>query len=150
MGNRVTTNKKDREKSKQQKRLEKQKRKEQRQSNGPSSFDDMIAYVDEYGRLSDTPPEESAEEVNVEDILIATPKKSEEEEVDERVEGKVDFFNPSKGFGFIRNNDGSEKYFFHISNAPEEIREGDKVSFEITQDAKGQNAVDIVIINNNK
>lgn len=145
MGNRVTTNKKDREKSKQQKRLEKQKRKEERQSNGPSSFDDMIAYVDEYGRLCDTPPEEAVEEVNVEDIQISTPKKEEEDEADKLIEGKVDFFNPSKGFGFIRDNNGG-KYFFHISNAPEEIGEGDHVTFEAEQDARGMDAVNITIV----
>ena len=145
MGNRITTNKKDREKSKQQKRLEKQKRKEQRLSGGPSSFDEMIAYVDEYGRLCDAPPEDTLDEVNVEDIIISTPKK-EEDEADKIISGKVEFFNSSKGFGFIRDIDGANKYFFHISNAPEEIRDGDKVTFEAIQDARGTSAMNITIV----
>ena len=43
--------KRENEKKKQAKRLEKQKRKEERQATGTSSFDDMIAYVDENGNL---------------------------------------------------------------------------------------------------
>ena len=144
MGQKITTGKRDREKLKQQKRLEKQKRKEERQSNGPSSFEDMIAYVDEYGVLHSTPPEEPVEEVSLEDVQIATPKKVEEEIVPQM--GIVDFFNPSKGFGFIKGIDGQGKFFFHVSNAPDEIKEGDKVEFNTEQDARGMSAVDISIV----
>ena len=64
------------EKKKQAKRLEKQKRKEERQAAGTSSFDDMIAYVDENGNFTNIPPEERKKEtVKLEDIAIATPKK---------------------------------------------------------------------------
>ena len=145
MGQKITTGKRDREKLKQQKRLEKQKRKEERQRNGPSSFEDMIAYVDEYGVLRSTPPEEPAEEVNLEDVQIATPKKVEEEKVLQT--GVVDFFNSSKGFGFIKSQDGSGKFFFHVSNAPDGIKEGDKVEFDTEQDARGMSAIQISIVN---
>ncbi|MCH4147994.1 MAG: cold shock domain-containing protein [Prevotella sp.] len=143
MANRISSNKKEREKIKQQKRLEKQKQKEERKSQGSSSFEDMIAYVDEYGRLSSTPPEEPAEVINVEDVQISTPKKVEEEIV--RQTGKVDFFNPSKGFGFIKDGNGN-KFFFHISNAPENIGEGDNVEFDSEENARGMDAVNITIV----
>ena len=70
--------KRENEKKKQAKRLEKQKRKEERQATGTSSFDDMIAYVDENGNFTDVPPEERKKEaVKLEDIVIAVPKKDD-------------------------------------------------------------------------
>jgi hypothetical protein len=53
MGKSISSNKRELEKKKQSKRLEKQKRKEERKANGTSSFEDMIAYVDENGMLTD-------------------------------------------------------------------------------------------------
>lgn len=146
MANRITSNKRDREKSKQQKKLEKQKRKEMRKSQGTETFDDMIAYVDEHGVLHDTPPEPEKDDIKVEDIAVSTPKKTEEDEP-EQLKGKVEFFNDSKGFGFIKETSG-QKYFFHISNAPDEIKEGDNVAFDTEQDKRGINAVNISIVEN--
>lgn len=98
MGNRITTNKKDREKIKQQKRLEKQKRKEQLIERRSKFIWWNDSYADEHGRLCDAPPEDTLDEVNVEDIIISTPKKEEEDEADKIISGKVEFFNSSKGF----------------------------------------------------
>ena len=68
--------KRENEKKKRARRLEKQKRREERQAGGPSSFEEMIAYVDENGRIADTLPEKSGrEEVRPEDVPIATPKR---------------------------------------------------------------------------
>ena len=68
--------KRENEKKKQAKRLEKQKRKEDRMTGGTTSLDDMIAYVDENGNITDTPPEKREKtEIELEDIVIATPKK---------------------------------------------------------------------------
>ena len=84
--------KRENEKKKQAKRLEKQKRKEERQAAGTSSFDDMIAYVDENGNFTNIPPEERKKEtVKLEDIAIATPKKDEMEP--EILKGRVEHFN---------------------------------------------------------
>ena len=130
MTKRITTNKKDREKAKQQKREEKLKRKEERQSSGTSSFEDMIAYVDENGRLCTAPPEQSAKKIDATEISVSTPKQ-EEVEVPEFLNGRVEHFNSSKGYGFIKDIGSSEKYFFHISSAPSFIKEGDKVTFKI-------------------
>lgn len=61
--------KRENEKKKRARRLEKQKRREERQAGGPSSFEEMIAYVDENGRIADTLPEKSGrEEVRPEDV----------------------------------------------------------------------------------
>lgn len=81
MSKSISSNKREIEKKKQSKRLEKQKRKEERKANGgSSSFEDMIAYVDENGQITDTPPDLSQKtEVDVENIEVSTPKKVEEE-----------------------------------------------------------------------
>jgi cold shock CspA family protein len=53
----------------------------------------------------------------------------------------VDFFDTSKGFGFIVENGSQERYFVHISGTLEDIREGDKVTYELERGPKGMNAV---------
>ncbi|MFA7447653.1 MAG: cold-shock protein [Weeksellaceae bacterium] len=58
-------------------------------------------------------------------------------------EGTVKFFNESKGFGFITPDDGSKDIFVHISGLQDEIREGDKVAYEVEQGKKGPNAVNV-------
>ena len=137
--------KKENEKKKQAKRLEKQKRKEERQAGGSASPDEMIAYVDEWGNLVDTPPEEQAREgIKLEDIAIATPKKEEVEA--EPMKGRVDYFNADKGYGFIKDLDSAEKYFFHISAAPAGIAESNLVTFEPERGTRGMNAVRIALI----
>ena len=141
----TSSNKRELEKKKELKRKEKQQRKEERKAGGVSSLDDMIAYVDENGMLSSTPPDpERKKEVNLEDIAISTSKK-EDVEI-EPLKGVVEHFSSSKGFGFIREADSSESYFFHISNAPAEIAEGNMVTFELERGQKGMNAVRISII----
>ena len=138
----IASNKRDNEKKKQAKKLEKQKRKEERKTAGKTdSFDDMIAYVDENGMITDTPPEAKKEKINVEDIIISTPKKEEEEAPEYK--GRVEHFNPDKGYGFIKDLKSTEKYFFHISSAPSDIQEGKIVAFELQRGTRGMNAVNI-------
>lgn len=137
--------KRENEKKKQAKKLEKQKRKEERQAAGTASMDDMIAYVDENGNITDTPPEEREKvEVKLEDIAIATPKKEEGEP--EPLRGRVEYFNSSKGYGFIKDMESGEKYFFHVSVAPQGITEGNIVTFETERGTRGMNAVGIVLV----
>ncbi|HZH69424.1 MAG TPA: cold shock domain-containing protein [Flavobacteriaceae bacterium] len=57
--------------------------------------------------------------------------------------GTVKFFNDSKGFGFIKDNDSNEEIFVHISGLVDEIREDDEVTFETAQGKKGLNAVNV-------
>ena len=144
MTKRITTSKRDREKLKQQKREEKQKRKDERASLGTASFDDMIAYVDENGMLHSTPPETPKAKIELEDIVISTPKQ--EARIEEPMQGRVEYFNTSKGFGFIRDKENGEKYFFHISSAPDDIAEGNEITYELERGTQGMNAVRISII----
>ena len=145
MAKSTSFNKRDLEKKKEQKRKEKQQRKEERKTVGVSSFDDMIAYVDENGMLSDTPPNpDKKHRVVAADIAVSIPKKEEID--DELLKGRVAYFNPDKGYGFITETGGVNKYFFHVKNAPERIAEGNMVTFEPERGQKGMNAVRIELL----
>ena len=146
MAKSMTVGKRENEKKRLAKREEKLKKKESKKLSGSSnSFEDMIAYVDENGMITSTPPADDIrkEEINLDEIVIATPKKEEEEPVILR--GRVEFFNVAKGFGFIEDLAGVEKYFFHVNNAVSEIAENDIVTFDLERGLKGMNAVNVTL-----
>jgi len=60
--------------------------------------------------------------------------------------GTVKFFNESKGFGFIRHEGDEQETFVHVSGLKEEIKEHDRVEFELQQGRKGMNAVNVRVI----
>ena len=61
-------------------------------------------------------------------------------------EGKVKFFNNTKGFGFITPNDGSEDIFVHESGLIDKIKDNDSVQYEMERGRKGMNAVKVQVI----
>ena len=108
---------------------------------------EMFAYVDEFGRIVDTPPDPTErEEINLEDIQISVPKDEDMEPVDKTRRGVVTMFNSDKGFGFIRDTDTRDSIFAHVTNMKEEVSEGDKVQFEVEQSHKGPSAIKVTII----
>ena len=144
-----TFNKKEVRNKKEKKRKEKEKkrlaRKEGEKSGG--SLDDMIAYVDENGNLSSTPPDPEKKKVfKAEDIEISVPKGDTLEKMDPIRKGVVTFFNDSKGFGFIKDSETQESVFVHINNTLEEIKENNLVSFEVEMGPKGPTAVQVKVI----
>ncbi len=62
------------------------------------------------------------------------------------MQGKVKFFNNSKGFGFITTSDSNEDIFVHTSGLIDEIRENDEVTFEVERGKKGMNAVRVEVV----
>jgi CspA family cold shock protein len=62
------------------------------------------------------------------------------------IKGTVKFFNDTKGFGFIKEDDSDNEHFVHISGLIDEIREGDAVEFELKEGKKGMNAVNVKVI----
>jgi CspA family cold shock protein len=61
-------------------------------------------------------------------------------------EGKVKFFNESKGYGFIKDNQSGNEYFVHVSGLVDEVREDDAVSYELSEGRKGLNAVNVKLL----
>lgn len=140
-----TWNKKEKEKKRKKKQEEKAQRKEERKANATDgSFESMLAYVDEYGNITSTPPDPAKRKrVIADQIEIGVPRRKPEEEVDSNRKGVVTFFNESKGFGFIKDLDSQESIFTHINGHLESIKENDKVTFQVEQGQKGLNAVKV-------
>jgi CspA family cold shock protein len=57
--------------------------------------------------------------------------------------GTVKFFNETKGFGFIKDNATGEELFVHSTGLQDHIREGDTVTYEVTEGKKGPNATNV-------
>jgi CspA family cold shock protein len=60
--------------------------------------------------------------------------------------GKVKFFNESKGFGFIKENESEKEFFVHATGLIDKIKEDDDVTFELVEGRKGLNAVDVKLV----
>lgn len=134
--------KKEREKKRQKKKEEKAKKKEERKGLEGGGFDSMIAYVDEFGNIVDTPPDpKQKEEIDPETIQLGAAVRLPEEKL--ACIGVVDFFNDEKGFGFIKQDVSGESIFFHISGTIEDVGEGNRVTYETEQGEKGPVAVQV-------
>ena len=137
-------NKSEKEKKRLKKRQDKLSKKVVRRANSEGGeFENMIAYVDENGVITDTPPDPSKKrKISASSIEIGIPKK-EEKDAPTELQGKVSYFDDSKGFGFIIDSQTQEKYFVHVSGLLDEIKENDKVSYELQRGLKGMNAVKV-------
>ena len=146
-----TWNKKEREKKKRQERKDKEAKRQERKENAKQgkSFDDMIAYLDENGNLTSTQPDPKKRiKVRLEDIESGVPKQVPINPEDLIRTGIVTFFNESKGYGFIKDLKTQESLFVHVNSLKEEIKERDKVDFEVQMGPKGANAVNVKLVNN--
>ncbi|MCT4616563.1 MAG: cold shock domain-containing protein [Marinifilaceae bacterium] len=59
--------------------------------------------------------------------------------------GTVKFFNESKGFGFIKNDETNEDIFVHVTGLVDKVDQGDKVSYDVVEGRKGLNAINVKI-----
>lgn len=138
-----TFNKKAKEQKKQKQRQSKQEKMEERKLSAKKgkSLDEMLAYVDEDGNISDTPPDPRNKKVfKAEDMLISIPQGNER---DHTRSGTVQFFNEEKGFGFIMDSQSKQQLFFHSSNLTEPVKMHDKVQYEMQAGDRGWVAVDV-------
>lgn len=134
----VRTRKEKKRKDKEKKRLEK------KDSDKKTSMDDMIAYVDENGNITATPPEpDDKHDIEADDIEVSVPKSTSDNEKAIPREGTITYFNDAKGYGFIKDSQTGESVFVHVKNLSGEAREGNKVSFEIEKGPKGLNAIHV-------
>jgi cold shock CspA family protein len=138
--------KKENEKKRLQKRNDKEEKRKERQANAVSGqgLDEMMAYVDENGNITSTPPDPTRKrkEIALESIQTSVPKQEDREPEDTLRTGTVSFFNDSKGYGFIRDAASQESIFVHANNLGGlTITEGNKVTFEVEPGMKGPTAV---------
>ena len=138
-----TFSKKEVRNKKEKKRKEKEKKRlAKKETDKVGNPDDMIAYVDENGIITSTPPDpKNKKDVKLEDIEIGVPNRDSDENYDPIRKGIVTFFNDSKGYGFIKDSETKESVFVHINNVLEEIKEDNVVSFEVEMGQKGPAAV---------
>ena len=139
--------KKDREQKKQKEKNNKAEKMQNRKEKPKKSFDDMIAYMDEYGNLTSTPPDPSRRsEIKLEDIQIGVPEYVPPTEEELTRTGKVTFFNTAKGFVFIKDLASQQSVFFHINSLEDQVQENDKVSFQVEMGQRGAAAVKVKLV----
>ncbi len=140
-----TAGKKEVRTKKEKKRKEKEQKRAQKKTEGrKSSFEDMIAYVDEFGKISSTPPDPGKKTIiTAESIdLDLTRKRTARDENPEK-KGIVTFYNAAKGFGFIRDLESNQRVFVHANNLLEPIKEDNMVIFETGKGPKGITAIKV-------
>ena len=142
---RETYNKKEVRKKKEKKKKEKEKKRLERKENEKKdSLDDMIAYVDENGNITDTPPDpDEKETIEAEDIEIGIPKQDPAQKHTKIREGKVSYFNDSKGFGFIEDSENRQRVFFHVNDLVDDVEEDNIVNFEEEKGPRGPVAKEV-------
>ena len=123
------------------KQKEKAIRREERKTNNDKGKESEFMYVDAYGRLTSTPPEERLE-VDIDNIQLgAAPIEAEE-----LVKKGIVTFLSEKGYGFITADNNKENVVFHSNNCAQPVKKGNKVSFEKESSPKGFFAINIQLI----
>jgi cold shock CspA family protein len=143
-----TFNKKEVRNKKDKKRKDKEAKRLARKENEKSGeLEDMIAYLDENGNITDTPPDPTKKKkvISADSIEISIPKR-DDVDIDPIRKGVVTFFNDSKGYGFIKDSETQESVFVHVNNVLEEIKDNNMVSFEVEMGPKGPTAVQVKLI----
>lgn len=138
-----TSGKKEIAKKKREKRREKAEKKELRQANTSKGkgLDEMMAYVDENGNLSSVPPDpRRKKEIKAEDISLEASGNNVQQASAEK-HGVVTFFDTTKGFGFIKDDDSPNSYFIHTNDLSEPVKERDNVIFEVARGQRGMKAI---------
>lgn len=140
-----TFNKKEKEKKRLKQKQEKRQKMEDRKATKKTggSLDGMMAYLDENGNLTDTPPDpKRMRTFALEEIQIGVPKQEDIAEAEPST-GTVSYYNNEKGFGFINDLKTRERIFFHVNEIQEPLEEMDKVSFHVERGPRGLSAVQV-------
>ena len=141
-----TFGKKEKQKNKLKHRQDKLEKMEERKANAKKgkTLEEMMAYIDENGNISSTPPDPNKRKVfKQEDMQIGVPKHIPGEDENSVRTGVVAFFNDEKGFGFINDLQTQERVFVHANNLSEPLKEGNRVNFEVEMGPKGPSAVNV-------
>lgn len=141
-----TFGKKEKEKKRAKDKQEKAEKMEERKANAKKGkgLEEMMAYLDENGNLSSTPPDPKKKKTfNAEDVQIGVPKHVPGEEDNPIRTGIVSMFKDDKGYGFIKDLLTGESIFVHANQLSEPVKENNKVSFEVEHGPKGLNAINV-------
>ena len=141
-----TFGKKEKEKKRLKHLKDKQEKMEERKANAKKgkSLNEMMAYIDENGNISSTPPDpRRMKTFKLEDMQIGVPKHLPGAEREAIRNGVVSFFNNDKGFGFINDLETQERVFIHVNQLSEALKENDKVTFEVEMGPKGPSAINV-------
>lgn len=127
------------------KRKEKEQKRLKKKSEGKkTSFEDMIAYVDEFGNITTSPPDPDKKTIiTAESIELKITKNTPKNTPDFIRKGVVTFFNDSKGYGFIRDLESNQSVFVHVNNLLDPVKENNIVIFEIGKGPKGLSAMKV-------
>jgi cold shock CspA family protein len=147
-----TFGKKEVKKRQEQKRKVKEQKRSKKKTEGKrTNFDDMIAYVDEFGMISSTPPDPDKKTVVIAENIELKITKNKPDSVPDYVrKGVVLYFDESKGYGFIRDMESNLKVFVHANNLLEPIKENNIVVFESSKGPKGISASKVKLYKENK
>ncbi|WP_346237531.1 cold-shock protein [Niabella insulamsoli] len=138
-----TWNKREREQKKRNAKKQKAERKLERKENTDKgkSLDEMMAYVDENGNLSETPPDKNVKRSQY--IPPTVANSNELNQVEKTRIGVVTFFDTGKGYGFIKDSETGESIFVHVNSSSVQLSENLKVSFEIQKGPRGFAAANV-------
>jgi cold shock CspA family protein len=143
-----STAKKEKQKKKAKAKQDKAERMKERKANNSKgkSLEEMFAYIDENGNLSETPPDPAKmRTISVEDIQLDVSARTEEF-VNTPRKGTITFFNEAKGYGFITDSKTRENIFVHMNQLLQPVKERDMVTFETERTPKGLSAVRVTKI----
>jgi cold shock CspA family protein len=138
-----TSNKKEKEKRRLKQKQDKQEKMEERKLNAKKgkSLDEMMAYIDENGNLTDTPPDPRNKKIfRAEDISLTIEPTERSESFHA---GVVSFFDEKKGFGFINDSKTNDRIFVHANDLHEPIAASDKVTFDLQRGNRGLMAIHV-------
>lgn len=140
-----TSSKKEVKKRKEQKRKEKEQKRARKKTEGVrTSFEDMIAYIDEYGVISSKPPEPGKRiEIAAESIELNNTRSNPEINSNPQRKGIITFYNEMKGFGFIRDLESNQRVFVHANNLLDPVKEDNLVLYETSRGPKGISAIKV-------
>ena len=127
------------------KRKDKEQKRAKKKGEGKkNSFEDMIAYVNEFGMITSTPPDPAKKTVvAAESIELRIIKNSPENSPDLVRKGVVTFLNESRGYGFISDMESNQRVFVHVNSLLEPIAENNVVIFKIVNGPKGPSAIKV-------
>jgi len=103
-----------------------------------------MAYVDENGNITSTPPDPTKKKtIKLEDVVLGSRNLESADSTSVVRNGRVAFFNTTKGFGFIKDSASGDSIFVHSNGLIDPIKENDAVTFETEKGFKGPNAIKV-------